>query len=434
MKTRQIYTALLTAAAVMFPACEEKPATPPAEPTNTEEPAAQPESVAPAQPGVDDIVAAITPALSAYPWLTPGEVNMEVSPEQDGSLKITAYIKLTTTEPLYALQAAPAEFNEERKAINQSANAAMQPDSLYLLQIGAPTEVITDDNRKARPLPANLQQMVDELRTLAESSLYAVTVQVGTTFEISATMKATANGDSWNISDLALQTEALPTTDSATPESALPQDAARLTPEFAEARKNELRTRIAAFNEAAAPYIQGREEEARALWTEHKARQEEEARKAAEVASTAAAEKEQWINHCVAAMSGEKVFSGEWTRDNRFGEISLKISKAEKFENSVQFYGIIYDTKLPEAKLNIFGRCEFTKNENGGSKVDVTIYEGFYDPDQPTAEVFDAQDGILQLTLDGSGKLSGIMSCSSWKDQPERAFNISMTPVAPQGN
>ncbi len=438
MKTRLIYTALVTAAVVALPSCDEKlpdffsfkknnnnSETPAAQAQPAEQPS---EPEAPATPTADDVSAAVMPQLVSYPWLSAGEISTETNPTESGSLLLTSKIKLTTTEALYRKESAPAAFNVERQAINQSANAAMQPNSAYLLQIGAPTETITDADRAARPLPENLQQMADELRDLAESAVYTVVAPVGTQYEITATMQADKAEGGWVLSNVELQTESLPAPDSVSPESTLPQDAAKLTPDFEESRKNVIREKIAAFNQTAEPYIKGREDEARKTWTEYKARMEEEARKASEVATAAAAAKEQWINHCTAAIATGKVYSGEWTRDTRFGEISIEVTKAEKFENSVQFIGIVYDTKLPEAKLDITGRCEFTQNEDGTSKVDVTIYDGFYDPDQPTAEVFDAKDGVLILSLDSEGKLSGVMTCISWKDEPDKAFKISLAP------
>ena len=434
MKTRLIYTALAAAAVAALPSCDEENL-PFGLGDKTDKPAAtqQPEKPAvPATPTVDDISAAVMPQLTDYPWLSAGEITSETTTTESGALQLVAKIKLTVSENLCARENAPAAFNEERKAMNQSANAAMQPNSVYLLQIGAPTDTITNADRSARPLPDNLQQMANELRDLAESAVYTTVTPVGTQYEITATMQADKAETGWVLSNVAVQTESLPSPDSVTPESKLPQDAAKLTPEFEESRKAEIREKIAAFNAAAEPYIKGREDEARKVWTEHKARMDEEARKAAEVATAAAAEKEQWINHCTTSIATGKVFSGEWTRDNRFGEISIEISKAEKFENSVQFIGIVYDTKLPEAKLDISGRCEFTKGEDGCSKVDITIYDGFYDPDQPTAEVFDAKDGVLILALNAEGKLNGTMTCTSWKDQPNKAFRISLSPASPK--
>ena len=76
------------------------------------------------------------------------------------------------------------------------------------------------------------------------------------------------------------------------------------------------------------------------------------------------------------------------------------------------------------------GRCELTPKEDGSVQVDIAIYDGQYDPDQPTAEVYDAKDGMLSLQLSKDGKLTGIMSCTSWSANPEKAFKINMVPKA----
>ena len=67
------------------------------------------------------------------------------------------------------------------------------------------------------------------------------------------------------------------------------------------------------------------------------------------------------------------------------------------------------------------------RDENGVSKVDVTLYDGAYDPDEPTAEVYDAADGRLILTVSKDGVLSGVMTCASWTETPERSFAVRLT-------
>lgn len=429
MKTQLIYSAILAATVVALPSCDDKkPASTPGQDTAPQTAAV----VEPEQPAVPDEAAigtAIASQLTDYPWVEATLLSLESAPDEEGALRLTARIKVSYKENLYQKAAAPEAFNEERKAINESANAAMKPESAYLLQIGAPANMITENDRVAKPLPENLQQLADELRDLSESAVYTLAIPAGEETEITGTLKATLTSDNtWETSDVAIQTAALPSPGSVCAESALPEGAAVLTPEFESARKAEIQQKIEAFNAAAAPYINSREETARAAYTEHQARLDEEARKTAEAATAAAAEKEAWINFCTATIASGKKFAGEWTRGNRFGEISVAITKAEKFENSVQFIGTIYDTKLPEASLDISGRCELTKNEDGTSRVDITIYDGQYDPDQPTAEVYDARDGMLVLTLNGEGKLSGVMTCASWAETPEKDFQVSLTP------
>lgn len=91
--------------------------------------------------------------------------------------------------------------------------------------------------------------------------------------------------------------------------------------------------------------------------------------------------------------------------------------------------GAIYDTKLPEACLDIEGRCELAPTEQG-SAVKVVIYDGQYDPDQPTAEVYDAKDGQLLLFLSTDGKLTGTMGCAAWGTDSDKTFRINLAPKA----
>ncbi len=435
MKKRLIQTALVTVATAIFSACDEKPAaTTPTDAgstdTATEQQSAQAGQQEQTAPTNEQIVAAVEAHLTDYPWLSVALDTMETAQNADGSTQVNAKLKLTTKEGLYESQNAPAAFNEERKAMNASANAAMQPNSLYLLQISAPTEAITDEDRAARPLPENLQQMANELRDLAESAVYVEKIAAGTVYEVTATMTAVKTENGMNCTDVTMQTDALPTPGTVLPVANIPEGTNVLTAEFEEARKNEIRSKIAAFDAAAAPYIKSREDEARTKWTEYLAKKEEEARKAAEVATAAAAEKEQWINHCISTVAVSKQFKGEWVRGSDFGKITLEISRVYKYENSVQFVGVLFDTEMPDSRMDISGRCDYTKAEDGTSRVDVTIYDGYYQDDKPTAEVYLADDGIMQLQLDAKGNLFGIMTCQSWKNQPEKAFKITLSAPA----
>ena len=67
-------------------------------------------------------------------------------------------------ENLYTKEAVPEEFNKERQAVNESANNAMKPEAAYLMQIGATTDFITEEDRHAKALPADLQALLNELK------------------------------------------------------------------------------------------------------------------------------------------------------------------------------------------------------------------------------------------------------------------------------
>ncbi len=438
MKKNLFHTLVLTASATMLTSCfdeikqvfnGEEGATPaPAEQQAPAEPAAP---VIPTEPTNEEITQMLMEQLSGCDAAEAGALTCgEPTRNPDSSISMGATLKMTVKEDLYAKETAPAAFNKEREALNEAANASMKPESVYLFQVGATTDLITDADRMAKPLPEHLQAPLNELKELADSPVYRKVVNAGDSVDASATFTAIYTDGAWKFSNIVVDNAALLELNNYTAQSALPQDAPILTPEFEESRKATIREKVAAFNLLAEPYIKGREEQARATLTEHQARAEEEARRMTEQAAAQEAARQESIQGFVQALANDKLFAGEWTRDKKFGELSLHIEEAKQFDNSVQFVGTIYDTKLPEASLDIAGRCDLTPREDGTTQVDITIYDGQYDPDQPTAEVYDAKDGMLSLTLSKDGKLTGIMSCASWANTPEKAFQINMTPKA----
>ena len=437
MKRLLIQTIALTASASLLTSCfdeikqmvtgEETPAEQSAA-AAAEEPAAP---AAPTEPSNDDITRMLMEQLSGCEIANAGQLTCSTPTRNtDNSVSMGATIKLAVKEDLYAKEAAPAAFNKEREAVNEAANASMKPESVYLFQVGATTDLITDADRQAKPLPDNLQAAMNEMKELAEAPVYRKVVNAGDEVEASATFTAIYVDNAWQFSNIVVDNAALLALSEYTAQSALPQEAPILTPEFEAARKAAIAEKVTAFNQMAEPYIKGREEQARATLTEHQARAEEEARRMTEQAAAQEAARQECIQGFVQALADDKLFAGEWTRDKRFGELSLHIEQAKQFENAVQFVGTIYDTKLPEASLDIAGRCDLTPKEDGTAQLDITIYDGQYDPDQPTAEVYDAKDGMLSLKLSKDGKLTGIMSCTSWANAPEKAFQINLVPKA----
>ena len=140
-----------------------------------------------------------------------------------------------------------------------------------------------------------------------------------------------------------------------------------------------------------------------------------------------------WVDFCTANFVAGNEFSGEWTRDGQFGPLTLKIENATVFENAIHFYGFLYDTKLPQASISIAGRCSMVREEDGSSKVDVKLYDGAYDPDEPTAEVYDAEDGCLTLKLSKYGELIGIMTRASWTETSEKKFALHLVTCDKSG-
>ena len=433
MKRLLIQTLALTATATMLTSCfDEIKQAVAGEEAPAEQPAAEPVvPEAPTEPSNEDITRMLMEQLSGCEIASAGQLTCSTPTKNtDNSISMGASIKMAVKEDLYAKDAAPAAFNKEREAVNEAANTSMKPESVYLFQVGATSDLITDADRIAKPLPENLQTPLNELKELAEAPVYRKVVNTGDEVEASATFTAIYVDGAWQFSNIVVDNAALLALNDYTAQSELPQDAPILTPEFEESRKALIREKVAAFNQLAEPYIKGREEAARATLTQHQARAEEEARRMTEQAAAQEAARQECIQGYVQALADDKLFAGEWTRDKRFGEISLHIEQAKQFENAVQFVGTIYDTKLPEASLDIAGRCDLTPKEDGTTQLDITIYDGQYDPDQPTAEVYDAKDGMLSLKLSKDGKLTGIMSCTSWANNPEKAFQINMAPKA----
>lgn len=433
MKRLLIQTAVLTASTTLLTSCFDEikqafsgePA--PAEPA-IEEPAAP---AVPTQPSNEEISRMLIEQLSGCDAANAGLLTCsEPTKNPDSSISMTATLKMVVKEDMYARETAPAAFNKEREAVNEAANTAMKPESVYLFQVGATTDLITDADRAAKPLPEHLQAPLNELKELADSSVYRKVMNTGDEVETSASFTASYVDGAWQFSNIVVDNAALLALNDYTAQSALPQEAPILTPEFEEARKATIREKVAAFNQLAEPYIKGREEAARATLTEHQARAEEEARRITEQAAAEEAARQECLNAYIQLLADDKLFAGEWTRDKAFGELSLHIQTAKRLDNAIQFAGTIYDTKLPEASLDIMGRCELTPKEDGTTQVDIAIYDGQYDPDQPTAEVYDAKDGMLSLQLSKDGKLTGIMSCTSWSANPEKAFKVTMSPKA----
>lgn len=429
MKKQLIYSATLAASAVLFTSCfdSEKPE------ENQQQQVQQPaKPEPPAQPTDEEISRMLLAQLPASEKTTAGALKLDPPQKNDdGSLSLNARLSMVVKENLYASEAAPAAFNKEREAVNDVANRAMKPESVYLLQIGAPTEMLTDADRAAKPLPQELQNLLNELKELADSSVYRKAFNAGDDVTVSAGFHATyQEGKGWVFDNIMLDNAALLALEDLTAESALPANAPNvLTPEFEEARKNQIREKIAAFKQQTEPYILSREETARATYTEYQAKAEEEARRAAEVAEAQATEKREWQEACVAHLVTGKAFAGEWTRGNDFGELTLQIEVAQKYDTSIQFFGTLYDTKLPEAFMQVEGRCNLDTAEQG-ARIDISIYEGQYDESKPTAEVFDANDGMVVLHLTKEGKLSGVMTCASWGEESEKAFKLNLSPLA----
>lgn len=431
MKKRWIAAVLCLCA--LSPACKDEKPEEAAQPPK-EEPKALPETaqqeVAAERPSEADVRAQLLPALASFPAVKLGEVRTDEIKDENGGLVIAARVQTVVEENLYTQEAAPEMLNEERKVANDAINHAMLPESHYLLQVGATTAEITDEDRRVRPLPEELQKLADELKQMAENPVYHLHTQAGTVVEIPATMKAHREGGHWVFTEINFGTEPLHSLVGTLPEAALPKGAAIVHEGFEAQQRAAMREKVAAFNEAAKPCIEGREEAARKRVLEHRTRLEEQERADAEKEVARATCRALLEKACEEVLKDGSVFSGEWKRGEVFGKMALRLARVQRYPDSLQFVGVVYDPDMPQAEVQVVGRCEAPTNPQEPVSVVVRLYSGRYDPDVATAEVFDAKDGLLRLKLDAEGKLTGQLTCEAWADTPDKAFELSL-PFAP---
>lgn len=441
MKTQLIHIALTATAVAILSSCDEQTndgqntTAPTADATQgtAEEVQTTADDLTPPMITADEVTAAFAPRISNLAYLTQESIDIESTPKANGDLQVKAHVGLKITEDLYGRVESPAEFSEARKVILSLHQAAEKPDSSYLLEMGADTSLLTDEDRKAKALPENLQQLYNTLVDLTESSCFKPERTAGTVFSVELTMDAHWENGNWNISNIVESQDLLSPLSFLSPKSTLGENAPVLTQEFIAARMAEIAAKADEFKIAAEEYNKQRENTVRALLTDRQAAQLEQSRKEeeqAQKAAEAAAAKKEWTDFCVKHFNSGCKFSGEWTRDTRFGELTIQISEASLHENGIQFFGAMYDSKLPQASIHISGRCELTRDDDGNSKVNVTLYQGAYDPDEPTAEVYDQSDGRLILTFDKKGHLKGVMTCASWVENPQKNFNLHFKPVS----
>lgn len=431
MKKRWIVAALCLGA--LAPACKDKEAAPPpaqeqqTQPAQADAPAPQPQSDT-TQPTEADIRAQLLPALAGFPAVQLGEVQADISPTEQEEVVIVARVQTLVGDNLYTQENAPEMLNEERKAVNEAINQAMLPEVHYLLQVGADTSLITEEDRRVKPLPEELRKAADHLKRMAESPVYHLHTTAATVVEIPATMRARRVNGYWEFTEVSFDTEALRSLVGTLPEGALPKDAAIVREGFEQEQRLAVREKVAAFNAEAKPYIDSREDAARKRVLEAQARREEEEKAAAEQAAAQAACHDIWEQACTSAFKEGAVFTGEWKRGDSFGKLALRMTKLQRYPDSLQFVGTLYNPDMPQAELHVVGRCEAPTSPQQAVSMTVRIYNGRYDPDAPTAEVFDAKDALLRLKLGEERTLTGEMTCEAWADTPDKAFIITLAP------
>ena len=435
MKRHSVFsTAFATASLLLLSSCQDGGKKDGNVPENAPQvPAA---SVYPAI-GTDAVQNAVLEKLDVGAVASFRDCTVPVGDASSPAYEADVVVNLVLADDVFAEQPAPAFLNDDRKAINVLANRAMTPESVYMLQVGAPEDLITEEQRKNCPLPENLATLCDELKQLSESPVYVAAGKKGDTVSLVAHVSGVYDEVSkkWNVTDVTLPEEKLAALRGLVPVTERKEGVRELTPEVQEELRTTLQGKVAAFSAAAEEYIRGREARARETWVAEQARREEQSLAAAAAAAELEAQRAAARKTCEEALTAGNVFNGEWRRGNRFGELSIQVDGAKLMDDAVQFYGKLYDTKLPVAKMDIEGRCSLSKSDQG-YPIDITIYDGRYDPDQPTAEVFDSAtgDGSLILHLTPEGKISGIMTCTSWKDTPEKNFTISFSRGSKEEN
>ncbi len=380
-----------------------------------------------AEPEVQDVRLSLLPLLADFPMVKLDDVQMSCTRREDGSVLVTARAVLSVEENLYNVEESPVIFNAERKAINDAMNRAMLPESAYLLQVGADAGWITEEDRAAKPLPEHLQNLADEIKQMAERPIYRLRTPAHTAVEIPASLVATRVEDRWVMNDISFDTQPLRSLLPLVPERALPKDAMVVTDGFEEKQRALLREKIDSFNTEAKPYIEGRETAARTRMLEAQARRDEAEKKEQQQTVALEESRKEWESTCAKFFHDSATYTGEWKRENDFGRFTLRISRAQKFVDSLQFIGTLSDSELPQVELRVVGRCEAAKKSGESIPCVVRVYNGRYDPDVATAEVFDKKDSVLLLSLEKDGTLTGTLTCEAWAEQPQKAFQVRLS-------
>ena len=282
-----------------------------------------------------------------------------------------------------------------------------------------------------QPLPAELDMIVKQLEALAVDKVFVLSQEKGAASLIEAHIIFEQNPDgNWIEKNCIINEEPLKLIQSLTAQTKLPKDACISSSQWIDQRKNQIQTLCDEFSKKSSPYIQNRETQAREAMLTRIAAIEEQERRIQDEQIAQQNKRKQHTDQMTSLLSKDAEFHGEWKRADDFGKISLTISAIDILDNAIQFVGCIYDSDLPAARLDVTGRCELD-NSKESAVVNIKIYDGQYNPDVATAEVYDAQDGVLKLQLSKEGKLIGTMGCASWS-KPEKNFQLHMLNPAIQ--
>lgn len=393
----------------------------------------QPNAAAPSEqpapvPPVGDALEVLLPAsLTACPWLKVQGVEVTSTSregaEERAEFNVTLLLKQDLCEPTEA----PARLNELRLKINPTLNRAMTPESQYLLQVGADPTSITEEDKKAAPLPADLRRQADALKQLAEPAVYKVSVHEGETLALRGSVKRAISpgGEpgAWELA--ALDEVPLDAWKQYTPFEALPKGAAILSAAWLSEQTRMLELAMAEWEKAAAPYIESREEAARTRLLEAQAREDADKAKAAAAAEALRRERARFEQACAAG----REWRGEWSLDEQGGKLMMTIVTSEPGERSAMLTANLTDPDLPQASVDMKGRCLLIPEEGEEYRFQIAIVDGLYDPDAATAKIYDASDGVLLLNLTEDGALEGILTCKSWtKEQQDQVVKVVLKP------
>lgn len=370
---------------------------------------------------------AVLPAeIRAAAWLEMQEIR--IGPIKDREQKlypVEALFRLR--EPLCEKTDVSASLNEERKAVNPAIDRAMTPESVYLLQVGAAPEMLTEEDRKFRPMPENLREKAEHLVKLANPEAWKISVPAGETLSLQGTMRLESEqGREPAIVSAELDSAAWDEWQKLTPASSLPEWATVFSEESLERHRQAIQAAVKDFNDEAEPYIKSREEATRVRLLEERARAEEE-KKARELAENearakAAAARERYER---AAAAGS-VYRGEWSHDEQTGKLALTFISSDILENSAALTAELSDPDFSQVNVELQGRCLLEPEEGTSWRFQIAIVDGLYDPDVATAEIYNEKEGVLLLNLTDQGTLEGILTCKSWTDEQKKARNVKV--------
>ncbi len=378
-------------------------------------------------PTVDEIKGLLPESVVGCPWVETQDISIADTAREGAEERAVFEATVRLKEDLCAPAETPAQLNALRQKVNPLLDRAMTPESQYLLQIGADPSAITEDDQKAKPLPAELGEKADALRRLAEPAVFQVAVHAGETLALRGTVKraATPGGEAapWELE--AIDTAPLDAWKKQTPLSALPEESSVLSAAWLTEQTQRLESAMAEFEKAAAPYIEGRENAARTRLLEARAREEARKAKAEAAAESLRNERARFEQ----ASAAGKTWQGEWSLGEQGGKLAMTIVTSDVGDRSALLTANLTDPDLPQAAVDLKGRCLLVPEEGEQYRFQIAIADGLYDPDAATAKIYDASDGVLLLNLTDDGSLEGVLTCKSWtKEQEGQVVKVFLKP------